>query len=216
LYNVSAVSSIHFDEDELQHPDAKKFGCDPDFDAWTNRQNEVSTKAKDTTLRTFAGHVHIGAMPTTKWMLDPERARELVRFLDVTLGFMSVVFDNTPESKERKELYGKAGCHRLPPHGVEYRVLSNFWTRNYSLKHLVYFLTKDSVQYCHDYDSNKIVNHIGPDNIVAAINEGDTDFAENWLESLFSSKILSKESDYYYRCYRNSPTYYQHTKRRVA
>jgi hypothetical protein len=47
--------------------------------------------------------------------------------LDATIGVMSVLLFRNPEEKQRREFYGRAGEYRLPPHGLEYRVLSNAW-----------------------------------------------------------------------------------------
>lgn len=107
--------------------DAKELGCEPDWNAWTmdvNPRPEAST-----TLRTIAGHLHIGWL---KEPADPEEhfydCVEFVKQLDYCLGLPSLLIDNSPAAVERRKLYGKAGSFRpKPDYGVEYRVLSPFW-----------------------------------------------------------------------------------------
>lgn len=105
---------------------AKELGCTPDFNAWTGDINPPPDGAKNGTLRTASGHIHIG------WTEDADisdlshvgNCRDLVKQLDWYLGGWSLQLD---EDKNRRALYGKAGACRYKPYGVEYRVLSNFW-----------------------------------------------------------------------------------------
>ena len=52
-------SAISFPAEELMHPAAKVFGCDPDFNAWNMRVNR-KPKSNDPNLRSCGGHIHIG------------------------------------------------------------------------------------------------------------------------------------------------------------
>ena len=113
-------SAISFPEQELQHPLAHVFGCDPDYNAWTGHINK-SPRAKDRNLRSCGGHVHIGVRGT-KYENVP--LPEIIKACDVFLGIPSVLMDN---GLLRKELYGKAGAFRPKDFGGEYRTLSNFW-----------------------------------------------------------------------------------------
>ena len=118
--NLLKDSAISFPEEELLHPMALQFGCDPDYNAWTNRKNKKPS-AKDKNLRSCGGHVHIGVLGTKYEMTDP---RSIIRACDLYLGVPSVIMDT---GDLRKQLYGKAGCFRQKRYGVEYRTLSNFW-----------------------------------------------------------------------------------------
>ncbi len=108
------TASASFDIDQLQTQQAYEFGCDPDFNAYTQKHNP-RPKAKNKQLRSAGGHVHIG----TK--LDPIN---VIKTCDLFLGVPSVILD---EDTERRKLYGKSGAFRYKPYGVEYRTLSNFW-----------------------------------------------------------------------------------------
>lgn len=115
----SQESATTFPEEELQTPEARMFGCDPDFNAWKNGRVNPRPKATDQNLRSAGGHVHVGFDYRSK-----KDQISLVQHLDLFLGVPSVVLD---EGDLRKQLYGKAGAMRFKPYGVEYRTLSNFW-----------------------------------------------------------------------------------------
>lgn len=140
-YTLVATPVAEFGKKEIkrQPPEALELGCDPDYNAYTGEPNPKPDGER--TFRTGAGHVHIG---WTKDMdvNDPEHieaCRMLTKQLDVYLGIPSVILD--PDTK-RREMYGKAGCYRVKPYGVEYRVLSNFWLKSPELMAWVYKQTK--------------------------------------------------------------------------
>ncbi len=108
-------SAVSFPKNELKHPAALVFGCDPDFNAWTLKRNPRPA-SKDRNLRSCGGHIHIGNTDA-----DPIK---LIKACDLFLGVPSVLMD---KGELRKILYGKAGAHRKKSYGVEYRVLSNYW-----------------------------------------------------------------------------------------
>lgn len=108
-------SAVSFPQEELNDPRALEFGCDPDFNAWTDGVNP-KPKAEDKNLRSCGGHVHVGCTD-----INP---RAGVRAMDLYLGVPSVLMD---KGELRKRLYGKAGAYRRKKYGFEYRTLSNFW-----------------------------------------------------------------------------------------
>lgn len=122
--DYSKLSATVFTADQMNHPAANIFGCEPDFDAWGdtsldsegNPQNvNPSPCPPDPFLRSAGGHIHV---ETT---VDPAAG---VRSMDLFLGVPSVLMD---KGDLRKKIYGKRGAHRIKPYGFEYRVLSNFW-----------------------------------------------------------------------------------------
>lgn len=119
IVNTSAES---FPDSELQDPAALMFGCDPDFNAWTNARNP-KPKAADKNLRSCGGHIHVG-YNTRDETLAPGIGRTIIKNMDLHLGVPSVLMD---KGEKRKELYGASGAYREKIYGVEYRTLSNFW-----------------------------------------------------------------------------------------
>lgn len=112
--SFSKLSCAVFPADQMQHPMAHVFGCEPDFNAWTNDYNP-SPKPPHPFMRSAGGHIHV----ETK-----EDPLSVIKAMDLFLGVPSVLMD---KGEDRKQLYGKAGAHRVKSYGVEYRTLSNFW-----------------------------------------------------------------------------------------
>jgi hypothetical protein len=133
-YEFSQESAVIFDADQLTHPQALEFGCEPDYNAWTKGMNP-RPNAPDQALRSAGGHVHVG----TK-----ENPIEVIRAMDLFLGVPSMKLDS---GKLRRQLYGKAGAFRPKDYGCEYRTLSNFWIFNDSLIKWVYDQTAKAVAF---------------------------------------------------------------------
>ena len=110
----SKLSCIVFPEDQMQHPLAHVFGCEPDWCAWTGNTNPKPVPPHPF-LRSAGGHIHVETQ---------EDKHQVVKGMDLFLGIPSVLMD---EGELRKQLYGKAGALRYKEYGVEYRTLSNFW-----------------------------------------------------------------------------------------
>jgi hypothetical protein len=116
--SVSPKASHSMDDDELNHPRAFVFGCEPDFDVWALEWNKKPA-AKDPKLRSAGGHIHVGyENPKTTTTI------KMGRLLDAFVGAPLAMLD---PDKQRRELYGKAGAIRFKPYGLEYRTPSNFW-----------------------------------------------------------------------------------------
>lgn len=116
--DIQCIASKMVDEDQLQSPEAKLFGCSVDYNAYTKRPNP-KPKGEATNLRSAGFHIHIGYDNC-----NSQTSIDLVKYLDMYLGVPSVLKD--PDCK-RRSLYGKAGCFRLTSYGVEYRVLSSYF-----------------------------------------------------------------------------------------
>jgi len=112
--SFSNLSCIVFPEDQMEHPLAHVFGCEPDYNAWTGLSNP-KPQPPHPFMRSAGGHVHIETQE------DPWR---VIKAVDLFLGVPSVLMD---KGEERKQLYGKAGACRIKSYGPEYRTLSNFW-----------------------------------------------------------------------------------------
>lgn len=144
-YQIVTVPVAHFDKEYLysQPREALELGCDPDYNAWTGDAN-VKPDA-DRPMRTASGHIHIGwtNQQDTNNMGHVGRAKDVVKQMDFFLGLPSLFWD---DDKERREMYGKAGCCRYKSYGVEYRTLSNAWLRSEVLMRRVYKNAVEGVQ----------------------------------------------------------------------
>lgn len=131
---LAIVPSAEFDKDELASKEARTFGCDPDYNVWSLRENprpRTSNKA----LRSAGGHVHIAFA---------EDRIGLGRACDLFLGCPSIMFD---PDQARRLLYGKAGAVRQKPYGLEYRTLSNFWIKSPELIDMVFSQVVQAVEF---------------------------------------------------------------------
>lgn len=144
-YEVVTVPVAHFDPEYISNQPAAalELGCDPDFNAWNGLVNDKPNGNRP--MRTASGHVHIGWTenqspdnPMHKGMCEAA-----ARQMDFYLGLPSLMYD---DDTERREMYGKAGCLRFKPYGVEYRTLSNAWLKSENLMRWVYRNTVGGMQ----------------------------------------------------------------------
>jgi len=166
----------------LEHPDARKAGCDPDMNAWTMIPNRKPVLVGG--LRAAGGHLHISfdqADCEGKEGVDNRRA--FILCCDLVLGIPSVILD---EDKARKKLYGNAGSCRFkfkeyydPYNGAEYRTLSNFWLKSEELMGSIF----DSVErvYNNLSELTEVCNKEG-DNIISIINTGNSELAKSFIK----------------------------------
>ena len=165
--SLSVTASHSFDEDQLRHPLARRFGCDPDFNAWTGRRNKPPTTT-DKNLRSAGGHVHFGT---------PLDRMQIIRWSDVAMGLWSVLEDT---DLRRRELYWKAGAFRMKPYGCEYRTLSCYWIASNDAMEKIWERAKWAV--------NKVVRGHTLENdeegklIQTAINNSNKNLAETLLK----------------------------------
>ena len=167
--SFSKLSCIVFPEDQMQHPMAHIFGCEPDFNAWDLKENK-KPEPPHKFMRSAGGHIHV---ETKKDPID------VVRKLDLFLGVPSVLMDS---GEDRKKLYGKAGAHRVKKYGVEYRTLSNFWIFDNRLIEWVWDNTERALESTFDVSSMA-------DLIVHAINNNDKQVAAS-LVNHFNLEVL--------------------------
>lgn len=114
----SKLSCAIFPKEQMQHPMAFVFGCEPDYCAWTEKENP-KPKPEHEFMRTCGGHVHIET--NDDWLYTIKKAD---LYMSVPLSLM----DNSPEAMKRRSMYGRAGACRKKPYGCEYRTPSNWWT----------------------------------------------------------------------------------------
>lgn len=168
-FEFSMESAVSFPQEELNTPEAMLFGCEPDFNAWTEKVNR-KPRASDKNLRSAGGHIHIGCG------IAQEKPIEVIRAMDLFLGVPSVCMDNNPK---RRELYGKAGAYRPKPYGVEYRTLSNFWIFKSNLIKWVYNQTKNAVLFV---NNRSVIDPKDHNKIIHCINKSDQDLSLYLME----------------------------------
>lgn len=137
---------------------AKILGCQPSLNIYDTHAT-IGVDPATYTKRSAGGHIHLGLtsqIPGIGNKMMKERER-LVPLLDIFVGNTCVLMDRDPGNVERRQVYGRAGEHRLPKHGLEYRTLSNFWLKSYALMSGVMALSRFSV----DVLANTLLNGKG-------------------------------------------------------
>lgn len=129
-YEVVATPVAHFTPEYMatQPLAALELGCDPDYNAWNGQVNQKPNGQRP--MRTASGHVHIGWTSNEEGAGHEFKCQMAAQQMDFFLGLPSIFYDS---DKERREMYGKAGCLRYKPYGVEYRTLSNAWLKSETL-----------------------------------------------------------------------------------
>lgn len=164
--SFSKLSCTIFPEDQMQHPLAFVFGCEPDFNGWTGKVNPKPNPPHKF-MRSAGGHVHI---ETTQPM------EIIIPKCDLFLGVPSTLMD---EGEDRKKLYGKHGACRPKPYGVEYRVLSNYWIFTEELNRWIWRNTAAALAFDGD---NSTDFHEDRDAIVEAIDNNNKEAAKYLVE----------------------------------
>ena len=165
-------ASAKFPNSELLDPKSHQFGCDPDFNAWTIPVEMNSRPmVEDNTFRSCGGHIHVGLCKVPEE--NEFRILDFVRAMDLYLGVPSVGMD---EDKDRRQLYGKAGAHRLTSYGFEYRTLSNFWLKSPALTRWAYTQTQRAYKWVLSFYNQENLDgmwSVLSDDIQKCINTGD-------------------------------------------
>lgn len=134
---ISKKASGYFSKEQLADPQAMAFGCSPDYNAWLMSENPRPVPPHPQ-FRCCGGHVHVGID------IDDDEKPEFIKCMDLFLGVKSVLLD---PDVERRSFYGKAGCFRFTPYGVEYRTLSNFWVFGAPSRSWVFHQTQRAINF---------------------------------------------------------------------
>lgn len=202
-HNLLVAPSAIFPANQLKHPKAKQFGCMPDYCAWDLCVNDTPRHPNEK-FRSCGGHIHVGCVyldgtpvhPDSQFLLEGEGKVRMVRGMDLFHGIISTIFDNSHEAIERRFLYGKAGCHRPKEYGVEYRTLSNWWTKSPNSSMLMASLTEDVVTVIISGNLEKMIDAVTSDVIRTTINTGNVAEAEKILNGVLMPH-LSEDSLYF-------------------
>jgi hypothetical protein len=233
--DFSGIIEVNKEEFDSLSDDSKKFGCEPDYNIYAHKVNEVKVNPKKYMKRSAGGHIHLGLQGGE--LIEKNHERNLVSFLqseitlvnkkvkglsiheledgkdikenelvkyydmgkvkfdnmattlkkidrlipmlDIIVGNTCVLIDRNKLAPERRKVYGRAGDYRLPPYGIEYRTLSNFWLQAYPLMSFVFGLSRlafniicDSICNINDVEK-QILDAVNLKDIQKAINEND-------------------------------------------
>lgn len=147
-FRLTAAASAVFADSELEHEDARKAGCAPDWCAYEIKLKDPPKEAiQNGNSRTCGGHIHIGSELLAADGPEPILA---ILMLDLFVGVPSLHVDRDPTSVARRRIYGQAGRYRTKDYGVEYRSLSNFWLSSPQLTGLIYDLSMFAVEITED------------------------------------------------------------------
>ena len=179
-----------FPDEELNSMTAMEFGCDPDWNVWTETENPppLATGIK---YRSCGGHVHVGGVPEIS--SSGEARFKFARWMDVALGsVITSLFDGDLE-RQRRTLYGRSGCVRPTDYGIEYRALSNAWTGKPQHISLVYKLARDSIRAT--LSGLNPLWFVNQSDIEAAINNADRQASWDIARTLLASGIFNRDTE---------------------
>ena len=164
---ILCKASMHVGWDQLQSPEAREFGCSPDYNAYSLEENE-KPQGEITNLRSSGFHIHLGYN-------NPDIATgvKIIKYSDMYLGIPSVIID--PDI-ERRSLYGKAGAFRFTDYGCEYRVLSSAMMANEST---LRFIWKQLQKIINAVNNNETL--IDENIVQECINNSDINLAERLI-----------------------------------
>lgn len=135
---------VELPTDVLTKADDKyiQFRCSQSYNIYNDPGAKVQD-ARQYKFRCSGGHIHFGL---TRSLTAPG-IEQIVRGLDGILGIIGVSLADGIDNPERRRTYGRAGEFRLPSHGIEYRVLSNFWLTHPAITMLVFDIARASLRF---------------------------------------------------------------------
>lgn len=160
---IKCIASQTVPESELQSDQAKRFGCDIDYNVYTRKANPKPEGTK-TNIRSGGMHIHFGyKYPNIDTSLS------LIKYFDAYLGIPSILID---KDINRRTLYGKAGCFRLKSYGFEYRTLSSMMMSSRKNLEFIWDQLKKAINaYESEYeipDNDEIIETINNSNVELA------------------------------------------------
>lgn len=185
----------------------KVFGCSPSRNVYSaDGQSHIEVDPMIYRTRAAGGHIHLGpSMHTTlaEQALVEKALKNyevIVPILDLIVGNTCVLVDRNPSNIERRKVYGKAGEHRTPEYGVEYRTLSNFWLGSYPLFGLAFGLARLAVLVvANDTEtfsySKALLSKVKQADVVKAINDNDFDLALANFNAIKETLLTMVESN---------------------
>jgi hypothetical protein len=203
--SINFLPTVKITKEELMSLNEKSrvFGCSPSKNSDKKSQNVVALK--DPTkykYRSAGGHIHLGTDSYSNVKCVMKEPARLVQIMDIIVGNTCVLIDRDPGNIERRKVYGRAGEYRTPPHGVEYRTLSNFWLRAYPLMSFVMSLSRVCVNIMassipgRDFE-RELLSMVDMNKIRKAINTNDFNLAWSNFQSIkpFLARTMMENGD---------------------
>lgn len=101
-------------------PDVQVLGCNPTWNAYTYRVEEMQADAINLPVRTAGAHMHISQLPNNwdKWISNRWNACRFAKLCDFFIGIPAAVLADSDDEYHRRNLYGKAGEFRIQKYRV--------------------------------------------------------------------------------------------------
>lgn len=181
---LRCIGSAYFNEEDLQSDEAKLFGCEADYNAWTFEQNKIDKSKVNPCLRSAGFHIHLGYDNP-----DMEVSIAFAQAFDLFVGVPSILLD--PDT-DRRQLYGKAGAYRFKKFGIECRMLSSFFLETEDLIRWVYQQVIKAINFVNEggiiTNGKEIQECINTSNIELALEIIDDYNMSNPIEELLTKK----------------------------
>lgn len=180
--NWNGLVEVSREELDSLSEKSRILGCKPSKNIFGERP--ITVDPLTYRKRSAGGHMHFGLR---RPLLD---AREdLIAPFAILVANQCVMMDRDPGAAERRENYGRAGEFRTPGYGVEYRALSNFWLRNFTLMSFVYGMANLAISMVRErLDGNdveaELIRLVDIDKVVRAIETNDFDLAKENFKAI--------------------------------
>ena len=162
---------IKYDDKYLSHPLAKISGCNPDFNAYSEGENNAPDFTTMDGTRSCGAHIHA--------QLDGANPFWFARWMDMLVALPLLQYE---EKSDRRSLYGGAGCLRVKPYGGEYRTLSNVWLGDKARREFVWAMTHKAVALTHTTDPSTVDEWV---DVPTAIDTHDVELAQRCIDRLY-------------------------------
>lgn len=191
-YEVAPIAAYNFPPSQLNDPGANEIGCSPFF---LSHSLEMAMPPElPPGFRSAGFHLHVGRADFKKcggddWIIDPMSKVNFINLMDVFVGIPSVIFDNSPESRERKKIYTQlCGSHRPCEYGAEYRPLSSACMRDDNLIGLIYDLTMMAAE--HSIIGKEV--DVKEEEMVECIDKHNIELADIIINRVFDSEMAGR------------------------
>jgi len=202
--NLSQNIKVTKSEMNSLSEESKQFGCKPSTNIYKTESSINLIDASKFYSRSAGGHLHLG-IPSQSTNLNLLKAlnspKHTVPFLDLIVGNTCVLIDRDKSNITRRKLYGQAGEYRQLENRIEYRTLSNFWLKNYTLMSFVTGLARMAVSiaaesYKHPKIKKTLFSQINTKDIIEAINKNNTKLAMKNFNAIKNtlSEIMEENS----------------------